>query len=210
MEKSPDSPATRRTRQGAATREVIVEAAQRLMFDRGYIPTSIAAIAEHAGVAVQTIYNSIGGKADVLAAVLDRAAAAEAPGPGSAGGPGPGPGAPARSAGEVIRRLAAGIVEVNTRTAGVHRVILQAAGVDPDVAKLELRRSSQRLYQYGEAATALRGLRGLRAGLSDHEAAAAIWAIGHPQVYRSLVLDLGWSGAAYRDWVEKTLSAALS
>lgn len=209
MEKSPDSPATRRTRQGAATREVIVEAAQRLMLERGYIPTSIAAIAKDAGVAVQTIYNSIGGKSDVLAAVLDRTGAApDAPGRVSAAGPGPA--APARSAGEVIRVLAAGIVEVNKRTAGVHRVILEAAGVDPDVATLELRRSSQRLYQYGEAASRLRGLRGLRAGLSDHEAAAAIWAIGHPQVYRSLVLDLGWSGAAYRDWVEKTLSAALS
>ncbi|TFB97262.1 TetR/AcrR family transcriptional regulator [Cryobacterium sp. HLT2-28] len=208
MENSPDSPATRRTRQGAATREVIVEAAQRLMLERGYIPTSIAAIAANAGVAVQTVYNSVGGKADLLAAVLDRTAATEAPGLVAAAGPGPA--APARSAGEVIRILAAGIVEANTRTAGVHRVILQAAGVDPDVAKLELRRSSQRLYHYGEAASTLRGLRGLRAGLSDHEAAAAIWAIGHPQVYRSLVLDLGWSGAAYRDWVEKTLSAALS
>jgi hypothetical protein len=28
-------------------------------------------------------------------------------------------------------------------------------------------------------------------------AAAAIWAIGNPAVYRTLVLDLGWSIAAY-------------
>ena len=209
METTHLSPATRRTVQAAATREVIVEAAQRLMLERGYIPTSIAAIAESAGVAVQTIYNSVGGKAEVLSAVLDRTAA----GPNT---PVPGPDAKrervatAGSAGEVIRILAAGIVEVNARTAAVYRMIIQAAGVDPEVAKLELRRSSQRLFNYGEAASNLRALRGLRAGLSDHEAAAAIWAIGHPQVYRSLVLDLGWSVAAYRDWTEKTLSGALS
>ncbi|TFD76677.1 TetR/AcrR family transcriptional regulator [Cryobacterium fucosi] len=208
MDGTPESPATRRTTQAAATREVIVEAAQRLMLERGYIPTSIAAIAENAGVAVQTIYNSIGGKADVLAAVLDRTKAPGPPGPVRDAGREQG--SRARSAGEVIRMLAAEIVEVNARTAGVHRIITQAAGVDQDVAKLELRQSSRRLFQYGEAASTLRGLRGLRAGLSDHEAAAAIWAIGHPQAYRSLVFDLGWSVAAYREWVEKTLSGALS
>jgi len=209
MRSSPETPATRRTKQSEATREVIVEAAARLMLERGYIPTSIAAIAENAGVAVQTIYNSIGGKADVLSAVLDRSAA--------------GPDAPALvpivmrnrvsaagSAAEVVGILADWFVEANARTAGVHRVITQAAGVDPEVAKLELRRAAQRLHNYGEAASTLRTLRGLRSGLSDHEAAAAIWAIGHPQVYRSLVIDLGWSVSAYREWVLKTLSGALT
>ncbi|MDJ0322748.1 TetR/AcrR family transcriptional regulator [Cryobacterium sp. PH31-AA6] len=209
MDFPPETQATRRTRQSAATRAVIVEAASRLMLERGYVPTSIAAIAESAGVAVQTIYNSIGGKADVLSAVLDRSAA--------------GPDAPtlvptfmrkrvaaAGTSAEVVGILADWFVEVNARTAGVHRVITQAAGVDPEVAKLELRRAAQRLHNYGEAASTLRTLRGLRSGLSDHEAAAAIWAIGHPQVYRSLVIDLGWSVPAYREWVLKTLSGALT
>ncbi len=209
MDSPSETPATRRTRQSAATRAVIVDAASHLMLERGYVPTSVAAIAESAGVAVQTIYNSIGGKADVLAAVLDRSAA--------------GPDAPtlvptfmrtrvaaAGSAAEVVEILADWFVEVNGRTAAVHRVITQAAGVDPAVAELELRRSAQRLHNYGEAASALRALRGLRPGLTDHEAAAAIWAIGHPQAYRSLVIDLGWSIPAYREWVQKTLTGALA
>jgi len=200
---------TRRNAQSAATRAAIIDAAHRLMLERGYIPTSISAIAEEAGVAVQTIYNSVGNKADLLSAVLDRAAA--------------GPDAPAlvpavmrqraadaRNAVEIIRVLTDWFVEVHARTAVVFRVIEQAAAVDPDVARLELRRAAQRLHNYGEAASALRDRNGLRNGLSDHEAAAAIWALGHPQVYRSLVIDLGWSVGTYRDWLGKALQGALS
>lgn len=201
----------RRNAQTAATRMEIVLAARRLMLERGYISTSIGAIATEAGVAVQTIYNSIGSKAEVLTAVLELTEA------------GPGPDAPAlvpaalrtrvagaRSAADIIRVLAAWFVEVNERNAGVFRVLGQAAAVDPDFARFEDRRATQRLHGLGDAAAALRGRHGLRSGLSDHEAAAAIWAVGHPQVYRALVQDIGWSPGAYREWLEKTLRAALA
>jgi AcrR family transcriptional regulator len=207
MSMTENAATTRRNAQSAATRAAIIDAAHRLMLERGYIPTSISAIAEQAGV--QTIYNSVGNKADLLSAVLDRAAA--------------GPDAPAlvpavmrqrvadaRNAVEIIRVLADWFVEAHARTAAVFRVIEQAAAVDPDVARLELRRAAQRLHNYGEAASALRDRNGLRNGMSDHEAAAAIWALGHPQVYRSLVIDLGWSVGTYRDWLGKALQGALS
>jgi AcrR family transcriptional regulator len=203
------SPQSRRSAQALATRDVIAEAAQRLMLERGYIPTSIAAIAAAAGVAVQTIYNSIGSKADVLSAVLDRTAA----GPDA---PTLAPGllrtqiAGARTAAEVIRILADWIVQVNEGTAGVHRVIAQAVGVDADVGRLEDRRSAQRLHAFSEAASALRARHGLRSGMSDHEAAAAAWALGHPQAFQSLVVDLGWSVETYRDWLRKALQGALA
>ena len=67
-----------KTRQQIAaeeTQRVIVEAAARLFLERGYHRTSIGQIAQEAGVAVQTIYNSIGSKRDLLSRVLDFAAA---------------------------------------------------------------------------------------------------------------------------------------
>lgn len=207
---TPATPAqVRRARQAAATRLAIIEAAHRLMLERGYVAASIGAIAEAAGVAVQTIYNSVGNKADVLSAVLDLAAA-------GTDAPALAPDllrrrvAAAVSAPEIIRILADWFAQVHPRTSSVFTVIGQAAAVDPEVATLELRRAAGRLHNYGEAASALRARRGLRAGLSDHEAAAAIWAIGHPQVYQSFVNDLGWSGEAYREWLGKTLKATLS
>ncbi|MEO6309095.1 MAG: TetR family transcriptional regulator [Leifsonia sp.] len=206
----PPTPAERRRSDRAnATRHDIVRAAGRLMLHRGYVASSINAIAVEAGVAVQTIYNSVGNKSDLLSAVLDLAAA--------------GPDAPrlvpavmrqrvggATTAAEIIRILSDWFAEANLRTANVFEIIAQAAAVDPEVAALERRRAAARLHNYGEAAESLRALRGLRGGMSNPEAAAAIWAVGHPQVYRMLVSELGWSSEAYRDWVEKALRGALS
>jgi AcrR family transcriptional regulator len=195
--------------QALAMKTDIAEAALKLMLERGYVATSISAVAAEAGVAVQTIYNSIGNKADVLSAVLDLAAA--------------GPAAPnlvpavmrervaaTRTPPDVVAVLADWFAEVHVRTAAVFQVIAQAAAVDPEISKLEQRRATQRLVNYGEAAAALRERRGLRRGLSDHEAAALIWSIGHPQVYRTLVGDVGWSLDAYRSWLRTALTAALS
>jgi AcrR family transcriptional regulator len=196
----------RRERQALATRTEIAEAARKLMLERGYVSTSIGAIADESGVAVQTIYNSIGNKAEVLSAVLDLAVA----------GPALQPAAmlqgiaDARSSADVIAVLADWFPEVHERTAGILLVISQAAAVDPEVAKLEQRRATQRLVNYGDAAAALRERRGLRRGLSDHEAAALIWSVGHPQVYRTLVDDVGWSRDAYRNWLRTALTAALT
>ncbi|WP_104194036.1 TetR/AcrR family transcriptional regulator [Cryobacterium sp. M25] len=200
---------SRREAQSSETRTLIVRAALQLMLERGYISTTLGSIAAEAGVAVQTIYNSVGGKAAVLSAVLDRAAA-RAHEPEAGPPPLRSQIAGARTAAEIVRILTGWIADLNAQTSGVHRVIAQAAGVDADIAELEMRRSAQRLLQYGEVATALRSRHSLRGGVSDHEAAATVWALGHPQAYRSLVLDLGWSDAAYRDWLAKALQGALS
>src|SRR5665213_3187385 len=68
---------TRRQIAAAETQRAIVEAATRLFTEHGYHATSIGRIASEAGVAVQTIYNAIGSKRDVLSRVLDFAAAGE-------------------------------------------------------------------------------------------------------------------------------------
>ncbi|MET1065456.1 MAG: helix-turn-helix domain-containing protein [Arthrobacter sp.] len=200
---------TRRAIQAAGTREVIVEAAGRLFAADGYVRTTIDAIATESGVAVQTVYNSVGNKAALLSAVLDSAAA--------------GPGAPAgvlevmrertRQAADLealVAVLADWFVEVHPRTAGINAVIAQAAAVDDTVAGLERRRGQQRLRRYEEAAAAARARGGLSSGMSDAEGAAAIWSLGHPRVYRAMVQDAGWSVAAYRDWIAKALAAALA
>lgn len=200
---------TRRAAQASATRNEIIDAAKHLMLEHGYIATSIGMIATDAGVAIQTIYNSVGNKADVLAAVLDHTAS----GPGTAALMTAGMRSrvsQARNPTEIIRILADWFALVNERTAGVLRVISEAAATDADVSELERRLAAARLHNYGEAASALRAKHGLRSGVTDHEAAAAIWAIGHPQVYRTLVVDLGWSADGYREWLSKTLRGTLA
>lgn len=198
---------TRRDVQADATREHIVAVAERMFLSGGYVATSITAIANEAGVAVQTVYNAVGAKASLLSAVLDRVAA----GPDS-----PRPVAEfmqertahAPDAAAVVTLLADWFVEVHERAAAVFALIAQAATVDADAAQVQQRRAEQRLANYALAASALRE-RGALAGLSDAQAATTIWALGHPQVYRSLVLDGDWSVAEYRAWLELALRGAL-
>src|SRR5438477_6153380 len=68
---------TRKQLAAEETQRVIVEAASRLFLEHGYTATSIGRIAAEAGVAVQTIYNAVGSKRDLLSRVLDFAAAGE-------------------------------------------------------------------------------------------------------------------------------------
>ena len=130
----------------------------RLFLADGYSATTITRIAREAGVAVQTIYNSVGAKRDLLSRVLDFAAAgAQAPTPVATF---------MRERAERAddpREIIAGLVdfwaEGLPRTAPVFRVIREAAALDPEVAELERRRSAQRL-----ATTARRPASWRRAG----------------------------------------------
>lgn len=62
---------SRRTEAARATRARILAAAREQFLQVGYHGTTIAALARVAGVSPQTIYNTVGGKAEVLKAVYD-------------------------------------------------------------------------------------------------------------------------------------------
>ena len=202
--------ATKTRRQIAAedTQRAIVEAAHALFLKRGYHATSIGAVAAQAGVAVQTIYNSVGSKRDLLSRVLDYAAAGErAPTP-----------VPAFMRDQAERepdprRIIDQLVEFwrggMERIVPVFRVIRQAAALDPEVAALERQRAEQRLRNYGIAARILAERGALHQGLSADDAAAIIFSLGHPDQYHFLVHEHGWPVKRWAEWVRSSLVAAL-
>ena len=187
---------------------MIVEAAARLFLEHGYHATSIGRIASEAGVAVQTIYNAVGSKGELLSRVLDFAAAGErAPVPvpqfmreQAESEPDP-------------RRIIAQLVEfwrgALPRTAPLFRIIREAAAADPEIAALERGRSAQRLRNYHQAAQLLADRDALRPGMTIAAAAATIFAVGHPESYRALVLDGDWDDDTWATWVQATLESAL-
>ena len=203
--------ATVKSRQQIAaeeTQRVIVEAAGRLFVEHGYHRTSIGRIASEAGVAVQTIYNSVGSKRDVLSRVLDFAAAGErAPVP------------VAQFMSEQARRepdprrIIGHLVDfwkgAVPRAAPVFRVIREAAAVDADAAELERARAGQRLRNYTMAARLLAERDALHPELTIEQAAATIFAVGHPETYRTLVLEGDWDDDRWAAWAQVTLEAAL-
>jgi AcrR family transcriptional regulator len=171
---------------------VIVSAAARLFFERGYQATSVAQIAAEAGVAVQTIYNSLGSKREVLEQVLDPGTSDE-------------PETPDADIGWIVEQWR-GALPSGTRA---FRLIRDAAAVEPAIAELERKRAQRRLAEYEAAAHALerRGL--LREGLTVRRAAATMFAIGHPEIYRELVLDGPWDDTLWATWARSALRAAL-
>lgn len=190
------------------SRARVAASARDLFLERGYGATAVADIAAHAGVAVQTIYNTVGSKAAVLSLVLDTAAA--------------GPDAPqpvrermqqrvaqTTTPDQLIVLLATWFAEVHPRVAPILRLIDQAGASDPEIAALGLRRARQRVTNYRHAARTLRDRDGLRTDLTLEQAAATIWSLGAPHTYHLLVIDQSWPLADYRTWLEHQLAAAL-
>jgi AcrR family transcriptional regulator len=191
-----------------ASRRDILEAAHRLFVERGYVATSIPAIAAEAGVAVQTIYNTVGSKREVLGGVIELAVR----GPHYPATPSDTIGERIRAAGDpgvILDLLADWLAEAHARSAAIYLAIRQAAAVDADAAELEHALSDERFSRYNDAARELARRGGLRAGLTPDGAAATIWSLGHPDTYRYLSQRRRWSAGRYRQWLTDELSAAL-
>lgn len=67
-------PPTQRQRQGEDSRELILDATERLMATQGYAATSISHIRRETGLPASSIYWHFGSKEGVLAAVMERGA----------------------------------------------------------------------------------------------------------------------------------------
>ncbi len=188
------------------SRRRVVAAASRCLLDAGYAATTIADVARAAGVAVQTVYSAVGGKADLLIEVVNRAVAgddrevmfldrewmmrlrAEKD--------------PQRQ----VRIFADEMTAIGARVVPLFLMMRAAAAGDPDVAaawqrSVNLRRDTARAV--------VRAMRGLRGGLDLEHAIDLVWAIASPEIYDLLVLQRGWTPGQCADWVAAAISSAL-
>ena len=184
----------RRQQAAAATREAIIEAAQELFACQGYARTTVAQIAEAAQVAANTVYTSVGGKPQLLAAITE----------GGTGDPDVAETltAVARTTdpAQVIRLTAAGTRRVNQRRAKAVAVLLDSAQADPAAA--EMLRVTVRYYR-DTLATLARRLEDLDAVQSAdlNRAADVFWYLFGWTSWRTLITDLGWSWDEAEQWL---------
>nr|WP_228561526.1 TetR/AcrR family transcriptional regulator [Catenulispora rubra] len=68
-----DQTVTRTQRRAAATRKAVVDAAREIIVSEGPAALTLEAVAERADVAVQTIYNRVGGRSALLTSVAELA-----------------------------------------------------------------------------------------------------------------------------------------
>jgi AcrR family transcriptional regulator len=67
-------PEVRPNRRGVRSRELVLDAAERLMAKHGYDAATVAALKEEAGIPMSSIYHYFGSKDGVLLAVMERGA----------------------------------------------------------------------------------------------------------------------------------------
>lgn len=187
-----------------------MDAATKHFLAAGYAGTSLAAIAGTAEVSVDTVYKTFGSKIELLKEVLDVAVG---------GDDAPvklldrrGPQALRESTDQrvQVRMLAAGVTDQLERIRPLDDILRGAAAVDREAAAL---REDIQVRQRRAAMTTIVGwiaARGpLRKGLSVSSAAQVVWMLTSPEVHLLMRDTGGWSQAAYRAWLEQTITDAI-
>ena len=190
----------RRAEQAKATRRAILESARRLFLSNGYGATSIRAIAEEAGVAVQTVYAVFGNKRQLVIELLENAVTGDdhlvdsraEDSETSAVRAEPDP----RRRAQLGAALARSITE---RVLPVFKITSDAAAVDPEFAELNQSMIARRRAEMADGATLLAGHDGLR--VSPDDAAASLFVLCSPHVAQLLTEHLGWSFDRYQTWL---------
>jgi AcrR family transcriptional regulator len=196
-----DSP--HRRQQAEATRAHIVETAQRLFERDGYPATTVAGIAEEAGVAVKTVYLAFETKSGLMRAVWDQLLRGAEDRP-VADQPWYREVLAERDPRRQLRLNARNSRAVKVRLGRVLIVIREAAVVDDDMAALwhlietdfyeNQRVIVQALHDGGE----------LRVGLDVARATDILWSLNHPDVWHLLAGVRGWPPDRYEEWFAET------
>jgi AcrR family transcriptional regulator len=202
-----------RAEQALVTRRAIVAAAARLFGDQGYVAVSVDAIADAAGVSRATVFNAIGGKAELLRAAF-RSAFGEA-----AGSPDEAMPLVERPRSVEIRALAtahdylvgyAGVcTAIHHHMALIYEAIREAARADPDVATLWTDVNAERHRGAHTIVTDVRKRAPLRPGLTVAHAADVVWMLNDPVHFHMLVLGRGWPEARFSAWLARALEMEL-
>lgn len=192
------------------TRARILAAAYELLVGGGYAALSIAALAKAADVSPQTIYNSIGGKAEVLKATYDVVLAGDDEPIPMSERPGLRAMTEAPDAVAFIRAYAAWSRLVYDRVGPVVGAVVAPGTGDPGVADFVATIDGERRIGTTHAMTALQSRHGLRRGLTLARAVDMVWTLNSPEVHHRLVRECGWSPAAYEKWLAAQLVAALT
>jgi AcrR family transcriptional regulator len=198
-----------RDEQSRATRRRIVDAGAELFVERGYVPTTIDAIAERAGVSRRTVFNAVGGKATVLKLAFDWTLAGDDEPVAIGDRP-------------EVRRLMQdadpaalldGWIAMNAaiarRLAPLHHVLVVAADADPDAAALLATTDQQRAQGARAVIDRLAELGGLRPELDPAEAAAIADVLIDPMPHQRLVRFYRWSFETYAGYLQRIAAASL-
>jgi AcrR family transcriptional regulator len=194
--------ATGRREAAARTRAAILDAARELFTERGYAATPMTAIADRAGVALDTVYASAGRKPELARLLIETAIS------------GTDQAIPAeqrdyvqavQAAPDAVSKIAiyaAAITAIAPRLAPVLGIIQQAAYAEPELARLWNEIAERRAANMRRFVADLATVAQLRLDLD--QAADIVWATNATEMYQLLVGQRGWSPQRYERFLADT------
>jgi AcrR family transcriptional regulator len=191
----------RRVEQAAETRRAVLAAARALFVETGYNATTVAQIAAHAGVSVDTVYAAVGRKPALLRELVETSIS------------GSDRAIPGEERDYVARMQAAGtarekltiyanaITAIQQRLAPVFLALRDAAVTNPECAALWAEISQRRAANMRRLAADLRTTGEVRGDLSDGQVADIIWSMNAAEYWVLLVRERSWSSEQFSAWL---------
>ena len=196
-----------REAQARRMQEAIIQAAKRLFLTAGYTATTVAAIADEAGVSVATIYKTFRSKPGLVRAIYDRGLKGR--GSVSAYQRSEEMRMQERDPRKIMRAWGVLAAEVGTEVTPILLLLRSAADSDPDAAALRREISDHRLKRMRYLARFLAERGYLRDGVPVAQAADVMWTSNSAELYELLVLQRGWSTQRFGRFVADFLIASL-
>lgn len=187
------------------TEERILRAAARLFVRHGYQGTTLAQIADAAGVSHRTVYVRFGTKPELLKRVTDVALVGDTKSIDVAHRDWFQTALTARDLDERINALADGTADLMRRTADLFEVVLQAQATEPVLAQaFQAGRTAVRDNTRAFVEAAINdGV--LRKGADAEWLAETVAVVLHAETCLLLRRTRGWRNDDYRDWLRVTL-----
>lgn len=188
-------------------REAAIDAAERQFLERGYAATSIASVAEEAGVSVQTIYKVFGGKSGLVRAIYERGLLGRGAGPAFDRSDA----MRAREADprKIMREWGVLTAEVASVLTPIRLLMRDAAVSDPEMAALVKETETSRLDRARHHARFLQERGYLRGGVTRREATDVLWVCTSVELFNLLVTQRGWSFSRFGRFVSDFMIASL-
>jgi AcrR family transcriptional regulator len=200
---------SRRVAGARETRQSIVSAARDLFVSSGYPVATFSAVADAAGVSVQTVYSHFPTKRDLLKEVIDQAVAGDDEAVAISERPEVAAILNEPTAEGKLRLHAIHAVAIAQRATSVDQMLRSAAVVDAEAAELWRRGAQQRRMGMEQFASHLFQEGHLRDGLTVQQAADRLAVLIDPELYRMTVGVKQWSPAQHEEWLAELLIASL-
>jgi AcrR family transcriptional regulator len=201
--------ASGRREQARARRRAVVVAAKALFERDGFRSTTIAAVADRAGVSAESIYKGFGTKAALAKAVFDlviagddepvpvwRRSEADA----------------IRAEPDVLRKImlySRGLAARQQRSAKVQILIRDGGHTDQTLAALWQQLLAERLTGMTMLGRHLIESGQLREGIELDEVRDVLWTYTAVELYELLVVERRWPLGRYAEWIGQAITAAL-